>query len=158
SDLFYRLNVVRLRVPPLRERREDIPLLVQHFYQQFTSEADARPPAELVTSLLDRDLPGNVRELRAYVERAGLFADSALWEELQGPVSAPQPAGEYKAVFDPALSFRAAKERARVHWERWYLGELMKRNQGNLSAAARIARMDRSHLRDLLRRYDVYVH
>jgi DNA-binding NtrC family response regulator len=57
--------------------------------------------------------------------------------------------------FDPALSFRAIKERAVARFERWYVKELVERHLGNLSSAARAARMDRNHLRDLLRRHDV---
>ena len=60
-------------------------------------------------------------------------------------------------VFDPALSFRAAKERATARWERWYVTELVRRCGGNLSRAAREARMDRTHLRELVRRYNAPV-
>jgi DNA-binding NtrC family response regulator len=151
SDLFYRLNTVRIRIPPLRERREDIPLLVAHFYAQLVGEHDdPDPPGELVTALARGEWPGNVRELRGAVERAVLMG-SPDWE-LASP-STPAPTGGQA----PDESFRVAKERAVARWEREWLGALVKRHDGNLSRAARAARMDRNHLRELLRRHGVAI-
>jgi DNA-binding NtrC family response regulator len=151
ADLYYRLHVVSLRLPPLRERGEDIPLLIESFFEQFAGHPGA--PQPLVDELCRHDWPGNVRELRAAVERAVLLGDPALWraivEETQG--SAPAPASS--EPFDESLSFRAAKERAMVRWERGYLAELLHRHGNNLSRAARAARMDRTYLRELGRRY-----
>ena len=146
ADLYYRLNVVRLRIPALRERREDIPLLVQHFYRTFTGDDDAVAPRELVTAFGDHTWPGNVRELRSAVERAVLMADPRAWLEDSSAPAASE-------VFDEQLSFRGSKERAVHRWERWYVTELVSRHGGNLSRAAKAARMDRAHLRELLRRY-----
>jgi len=80
------------------------------------------------------------------------MGDPAAFDE---PALAEAPLGEGAAVdvFDPRLSFRAAKERAVVRWERWYVGELVRWADGNLSRAARQARMDRTHLREMLQRY-----
>jgi DNA-binding NtrC family response regulator len=77
-----------------------------------------------------------------------------LWREIAGgpPVGAAPPTS---LSFDPTLSFRAAKERAVAAWERWYVGELVRQNHHNLSRAARAARMDRTHLRELLRKHGV---
>jgi DNA-binding NtrC family response regulator len=146
ADLYYRLNVVRLRIPALRERREDIPLLVQHFYRIFTGNDQAVAPVELVAPLQEHTWPGNVRELRSSVERAVLLADPASWID---PSSEPT-AGN---VFDEHLSFRESKERVVHRWERWYVTELVTRHSGNLSRSAKAARMDRAYLRELLRRY-----
>jgi two-component system, NtrC family, response regulator GlrR len=164
SDLYYRLNVVRLRLPPLRERREDIPLLAQHFYSQLAGHGDLLPPADLVETLIRQQLPGNVRELRSVVERAVLLGDPALAAELAGdertnpaterPVDRAAP-GPLQPDF--SVPFRAAKERLVSTWERAYLSELLGRSGGNLSRAARTARMDRNHLRELLRRYKLRV-
>jgi transcriptional regulator with GAF, ATPase, and Fis domain len=151
ADLYYRLNVLRVRVPPLRERREDIALLVQHFYRIFTGNDDAIAPDALVVPLRDHAWPGNVRELRSAVERAVLMADPASWLDEPAADAPVQNAPE----FDDALSFREAKERSVARWERWYLGELVARNGGSLSRAARAARMDRAHLRELLRKRGV---
>ena len=140
-DLYYRLNVLRVRIPPLRERREDNPLLVHHYYRSFVGDDAARAPDELVASLREHVWPGNVRELRSAVERAVLNVDLADPHETSG---APG--------FDESLSFREAKERVVSTWERLYVQELLARHAGNLSRAARAARMDRAHLRELVQR------
>lgn len=165
SDLYYRLNVVRIRIPPLRERREDIPLLCAHFYRQFSREADPSPPAELVEALMRQDWPGNVRELRGAVERAVLMGDPELWRETVLGAEAPASddasaaaAASATAAGEPGdldLSFRSAKERATARWERTYVEALVRAHGGNLSRAARAARMDRNYLRELLRRYGI---
>lgn len=159
ADLFYRLNTVRLRLPSLRERREDIPLLVHHFYQQFARAGDPPLPAPLLANFVNQAWPGNVRELRSAVERAVLMGDPASWFDMQqaieesassGPPSVPA------SVEDPtATSFRAAKEKAIALWERGFIEALVKKNDGNLSKAARAARMDRNYLRELIRRHGI---
>jgi DNA-binding NtrC family response regulator len=154
ADLYYRLATVGLRVPPLRERRDDIPLLVAHFWEQFARGGDRSPPAALVEALTGQDWPGNVRELRAAVERAVLMEDPALWFEATtgGPEGATAPAADHEA--DLSLgSFRAAKERAVARWEKGYVEALLAQTGGNVSLAARQAHMDRNHLRDLIRRH-----
>jgi DNA-binding NtrC family response regulator len=172
SDLYFRLNVVRLLVPPLRERREDIPILVRHFYQQLAPGHEPSP--ELVDLLLRQSWPGNVRELRSSVERAVLFGgtDPTLQDasrEFEAPNASAAESIEPPAVpakvesrderaaspesFDPAEGFRAAKERAVAAWEARYLEKLVAHVNGNLSEAARLASMDRTHLRDLLKKY-----
>jgi DNA-binding NtrC family response regulator len=153
ADLYFRLNIVRFEIPPLRERREDIPLLVNHFYGQLAEPAGTPPPPGLVEHLSSLDWPGNVRELRNAVERAVLMQDVALWQELMSEAPEGEAAGQSVYQFDAALSFRAAKERAIAQWERWYVTELSQRCGGNLSRAAREAHMDRTHLRELLRKY-----
>lgn len=148
ADLFYRLNVMRLRIPPLRERPDDIELLARHFHARLTGEK--APPAELVASLRRQTWPGNVRELRSAVERAVLLDDPALIG--LGDESDALPAPQ---AFDAEVAFRVAKERAVAAWERTYLQQLMAHTDGNLSKAARNAKMDRSHLRELLKKHGV---
>ncbi|HEU5055419.1 MAG TPA: Fis family transcriptional regulator, partial [Kofleriaceae bacterium] len=91
---------------------------------------------------------------RAAVERSLLLDDPSQWrallDEPLDPSGAPAAGAD---GFDESLSFRAAKERAMLRWERWYLAELLRRCDGNLSRASRTARMDRTHLRELARRY-----
>jgi DNA-binding NtrC family response regulator len=144
SDLYYRLNTFSVRITPLRERREDVALLVAHFYRQLHPHAE-EPPADLLAELLRHEWPGNVRELRAAVERTVLLGDPAVWREITEPTAA--------AAFDETSSFRAAKEHAVAAWEREYLRSLVARFAGNLSRAARAVRMDRNHLRELLVRH-----
>jgi two-component system, NtrC family, response regulator GlrR len=133
ADLFYRLNVLRLRVPPLDERPEDIPLLVRHLYRDI-SGSDAEPPTELIARLARQRWPGNVRELRSAIEQA-LYLGGGDDGQRQ------------------AESYRAAKARALASWESAYICDLVDRHRGNLSAAARAARMDRNYLRARLLRY-----
>jgi DNA-binding NtrC family response regulator len=152
ADLYFRLNIVRLEVPPLRERRDDIAVLVASFYEQLTTPG-AQPPRELVERFSREDWPGNVRELRNAVERALLMQDAELWQEVTSTEATSSGEAGYK--FDEGLAFRHAKERATTQWERWYFAELMQRSGGNLSKAARDAHMDRTHLRELLRKYEL---
>jgi len=149
SDLWYRLSTVRLELPPLRQRRADIPLLTGKFYAEVMG-ADAPVPDGFVESLPRSNWPGNVRELRAAVERAVLFGHQATWDDRDADTA------EGISYFDPSTSFRAAKALANDRWERNYLRELMEREGGNISRAARAARMDRSHLRTLLRRHGLH--
>jgi DNA-binding NtrC family response regulator len=142
SDLYYRLNTFRLRVPPLRERREDIPLLVAHYFEEM---GGGEPPASLLSDFARHDWPGNVRELRAAVERAVLLGDPAVWQGLSEDAPAPRS--------DANASFREAKERAVAQWERDYVRSLIAQHNGNISRAARAVRMDRNHLRELMVRH-----
>ena len=151
SDLFYRLNTLRLRVPPLRERRDDIPLLVAHFYAQFAP--GEHPSAALLADFLRQDWPGNVRELRAAVERAVLLDDPAVWGDIVAAEAGTPRRGE--VTVEEGVSFRAAKERAVAAWEAGYVRVLVEQHGGNISRAARAVRMDRNHLRELMRRHGV---
>jgi DNA-binding NtrC family response regulator len=158
SDLYFRLNIARIEIPALRDRRDDIPLLVARFYEQFVGQPGAIPPPELVNHLSSLDWPGNVRELRNAVERALLMEDPELWQQITSGVddaAGPLATGEGGYQFDDTQSFREAKERITAQWERWYVTELLDRNGGNMSKAARAARMDRTHLRELAVRYQL---
>lgn len=149
ADLFYRLNVVRIQIPPLRERTGDIEKLARHFYSELVPD---KPISDGLLDYLRRQpWPGNVRELRAAVERAILFDDPTLLA-LDQPANAEAKTHE-EDVFDARLSFRMAKQRAADRWEKEYMKALMAAAKDNLSEAARIAKMDRSHLRTLLRKY-----
>jgi len=146
ADLFYRLNIVRLRVPALRERPEDIAALVAHFHAQFQPD-DPVPPPALIARLERQAWPGNVRELRAAVERSLLLGDLALTD------GEPGGAVHLDGRFDPEVRFRVAKEQAVGRWERAYLRDLLDHANDNVSKAARLAKMDRNHLRELLKRH-----
>ena len=148
SDLFYRLNVVRLHVPPLRERREDIALLVDHFFRQFSGQPDAAAPPALVMALERQAWPGNVREVRAAVERAVLLGDL----RDPGPSSS---AGLPDLPLDLDVPYRVAKQQIVDHWERSYLMELLRQSRGSITRAARRARTDRNYLRERLVRLDI---
>jgi two-component system, NtrC family, response regulator HydG len=156
EDLYYRLAKVCLRIPPLRERSDDIAALVRHFLDAANRLDEAKEgglfgPSTLL-QLQTHDWPGNVRELRNHVERSIVLGEAA-------PVSrnpASSPATETKAqATAPALSlpFRHAKEAAIAAFERAYLGPLLERSGGNVSKASREAQMDRMYLHQLAQRY-----
>ncbi len=141
-DLYHRLAVVVLRLPPLRERREEIPLLVEHFARELGVDGaiDATFGAEVMARWQRHPWPGNVRELRNAVESA-LVVGPAMFDEVVG--AAADGLGAYKDA-------RATHVR---EFELAYLTRLMADAEGNVSKAARLAKMDRSHLIDLLQRH-----
>ncbi|HUQ03897.1 MAG TPA: sigma 54-interacting transcriptional regulator [Kofleriaceae bacterium] len=139
ADLWYRLNTVRAVLPPLRERREDIAMLVAEFFRELSGDPSAMPPVDLVRLMMRGQWKGNVRELRSAVERV--------------LVGAPAIESESEPSAELEMTFRAAKQRATSNWEKQYLSELLPAHDGNVSRAARAARMDRGHLSELARRY-----
>jgi two-component system, NtrC family, response regulator GlrR len=143
ADLFYRLNVLRVTVPPLREREGDIELLAAHFWRMFRPEQP--PPPSLLRHLAGQSWPGNVRELRNAVERA---AHLGWTSAAPSPVPAP-------SVPTESLTYQQAKERAVWAWERGWVEQLITAAGGNLSRAARSAKMGRSHVRELAKRHGV---
>ena len=145
SDLWYRLATVKLTIPPLRERPEDVPRLVEHFWAELAGDPAARPPRDVVARLARHPWPGNVRELKSAVERALLFDD----HELE---AAPPVADADLGIGEP---FKDAKARATAAWEQGYLAALIRAHGGNISRAARAARMNRNHLRELLVRHGI---
>ncbi len=138
ADLFYRLDVVTLRVPSLAERPEDIPLLAAHFFAQLAGAQAPMPPA-LLELLGRRDWPGNVLELRNAVERVLV---------LDGIADDVEPSHS-------AHTFRAAKDAVIGRWEESYVRALLDLSGGNVSAAARTACLDRSYLREIMRRHGI---
>ena len=141
SDLWYRINTVRVTLPPLRERRDDIPMLVATFFRDLLGDPNACPPSEVVRSMMCSTWPGNVRELRSAVERSLVGAPLTLDEDAAAGGGAN------------GISFRTAKSLAAAAWEKRYLAELLPAHDGNVSKAARAAKMNRSHLSELVRRH-----
>ena len=149
QDLYYRLNIVTLVLPPLRQRTEDIPVLARHFVLKYA--ALFRKPARTFTEEALRRLllypwPGNVRELEHTVERAVAMAPSPVLDvpDLDLP-------GEKEA----ASSFREAKARAVREFEHVYLESLLLACDGNISRAAAVARKDRRAFWELLRKHRI---
>ncbi len=150
SDLLYRLNTIRLTIPALRERPGDIPMLVAQFWAELAGESGGVPPHELVERFARESWPGNVRELRSAVERFLLMEDAdlsaAMWDVDEVHDTMAEGTG---------APFGIAKAHAIARWERDYLADLIRRQDGNISRAARAARMNRNHLRELLIRHHV---
>jgi transcriptional regulator with PAS, ATPase and Fis domain len=153
EDLYYRLNVIPVTLPPLRERREDIPLLAAHFARKLLGDAARAglPPDTLDAlfgELTRHDWPGNVRELRNVVERALILADP----ELLGAGALEVAAGELQRSIEKAVHKQHSLRAARAEHEREYLTELLAHTEGDLDAAAAIAQIHRKSLERLLRR------
>ena len=158
EDLFFRLSVVTLTVPPLRERAEDIPLLAEHFLREVSEQRRLTPPKlddRTMDRLTSHDWPGNVRELRNALERAVLLSQVRPGARLDlgdlGAHVSAAPASDQG--FDPSLSFTASKERWMDARETAYVRWLLETHDGNVSAAARSARMDRKYLHKLAKKH-----
>jgi len=150
EDLYFRLSVVTVRVPPLRERPEDIELLVQAFLGTLDAQASAHLfTPELLAQLARHPWPGNVRELRNFIERAIVFQSA----EAPLPVSHKPREAREPAAADISLSFKDAKERVVAEFERAYLAAILEWAGGNISRAARKGNMDRMHLHRLAQHY-----
>lgn len=152
QDLFYRLNVVSITLPPLRERREDIPLLSYHFVKKYAAafSKDVRTiSAEGMRKLTFYDWPGNVRELEHTIERAVIFAETSQLSEEQLVL----PVQNKKHC----ESFQQAKARLIEEFERDYVQRLLLSANGNISRAAQAARKNRRAFWELIRKHHIDV-
>jgi len=158
-DLYYRLAVVRLEVPPLRQRVDDIPPLVEHFLHEagYAGPMGALVPPPLMATLQAHRWPGNVRELRNYVEAIIAMGEPpSLEQAVGGPGAAHPPAPAAPSVPLPLeRSYREARQKVLEDFEVQFLKALMERAGNNVSMAARLAQMDRSYLIDLLHRHQL---
>jgi DNA-binding NtrC family response regulator len=176
EDLFYRLSVVRLHLPALRERREDVPALVRHILRggSFNRTAEGQRvkgvASDALEAMMRYEWPGNVRELTNVVERACSFAEGEFIQledlpdaivggrvarrrsEAASLATEPlRPASMVQVAIDQ--NFKDAKEAWLATFEREYLQSLLEKHSGNLSQAAREADVDRKHFRRLARKY-----
>jgi len=145
ADLFYRVNVVRIHLPPLRERSEDVPELVRHFIDRFNARLGLRvtgASAAAMRALIDYPWPGNVRELENIVERAMVLADHDRIDLAQLPALLP-PATTALPSDDIAASLDLSVKRRTDALERVLIREALSRTQGNRTRAAKL--LDLSH-------------
>jgi len=176
EDLYFRLAVVPLTLPPLRERRDDVPLLAQRLLTSIAENDDAKlTPRKIARGAMDslraHDWPGNVRELRNVLERAAYLARAAGETEIRmtglpgshvGPRAessgpAPGASGETtKLEFDEKRSYRDTRTAWETAFEVAYVSWLLDRHGGNISAAARAADMDRKYLHKLARKHALH--
>ena len=197
EDLFYRLSVVRVVLPPVRERKEDLPLLVKHFLRSaaFNKEGAGRVrikgiSRDALDCLMSYRWPGNVRELLNVIERACSFAETEyiqpedLPEHISGigiiqrraAPAAPTAESDLDAIeatsgatsdahpmtsmpapisIGHAKAFKEAKEEWISHFERDYIANLLRKNESNISHAAKEAEIDRKYFRKLMKKYAV---
>ncbi len=149
DDLFYRLNVIDIRIPPLRERREDVPLLAQEFLDRLSHELGREVTGmsdEALRVLMDHDWPGNVRELENAIERALVTCKS-------GVLAAEDLA--FLQAGAPADDLRLPAGLTLQDLERQYVAVTLQRTQGNVKAAADALGIDRSTLYEKIKKYGI---
>jgi Nif-specific regulatory protein len=159
-DFLYRLNVVEVRLPPLRERRSDLPLLIRHFLRQLGSErrGEKELSREAEERLLGYDYPGNIRELHNVLHRAVLLSEGPRIEAAHLPDSLR----ETRSVPDPGsleipedLDFRTAKQKVIERFERDYVTRCLREAGGNISQAARRAGIDYKNFYTKVQQYGI---
>lgn len=166
EDLYYRLSVVKIRLPSLVERPEDIEALIERFLT--TNKFNMLSGGKLKITKVDDDAlkmlkrymwPGNVRELLNVVERAVSFAEGSTLSKahLDFVFSEMEQQEDFteRLVTSHDMPFKAAKQKVVEIFEKEYLVELLRKNNYNISAAAREAKIDRKHIRNLLKKYGI---
>jgi len=147
QDLWFRLGVVVVKIPPLRDRREDIPLLVRAFVAQM-GRGDFELPDELKKKLMEYHWPGNVRELRNVIERALAGTEVDVGSAAEGP----KPTGPLPEDLT-GLPYKDAKERLVDSFTEQYVTTLLDRCGGNISEVARTAGIARAYVHRLVNKY-----
>ncbi|HWP45845.1 MAG TPA: sigma 54-interacting transcriptional regulator [Candidatus Limnocylindrales bacterium] len=164
QDLLYRLNVIPIVLPPLRERGEDIQLLVNHFLKKTCERLGkkVKMSPEVMHALVNYPWPGNVRELENVIERAVVFEES----DTLTLNSLPQAIAEYgilnpfKNKKDPEFTlghYQELKEQALENFHTELLGWILTKHKGNVGAAARELGLDKSNFRKIIKRYHIDV-
>jgi two-component system response regulator AtoC len=158
KDLFFRLNVMAIKVPPLRERTEDIPLLARHFITRYAKEfgkpiTDLHPSA--MTELVAYRWLGNVRELRNVMERAVMLAkgDRISYNDVVGLLQFTDQAQRMQTNDYLSLPYAKAKEKVLEDFSSRYIKSKLDRHQGNVTHAAQEAGLPRSYFHEIMRRY-----
>jgi DNA-binding NtrC family response regulator len=158
EDLYYRLNVISIQLPPLRERKGDIPLIADHYLKKYvaSSEKEVKGIAPEAMRLLEEyHWPGNVRELQNVMERAVVLTEHELLRPQDLPEQIHTRVGIASTVSPRDLPLKQAKEEWAASFERDYLIHLLKRHDGNISQAAKSAGVDRKTIHRLVKKYGI---
>jgi len=173
EDLYFRLSVIEIELPPLKERREDIPLLVEHFLDDVAEKRPDRQrmrlTADAMDMLMDYSWPGNVRELQNVIRRAANLADGQTIErpdlQLSGDAAGGVPPDEEtiepvdddhaRLTVDLRNEFKDAKQNLLDGFEREYLSRMYDKHDENISQASDAAGLTRYHFRELLKKHDL---
>ena len=164
KDLYYRLRVVPVRIPALRERAEDVPVLAQHFLAQYWARHRGRTPmprftARAFRSLQERVWSGNVRELQNAIEHSVVLLDPGCDIEPENVASLDDSGQADVAVpistYQDDEAYHSARDRIVAQFEKNYLRWLVSRARGNMSKAARIAGVDRTTLYRLMEKHEL---
>jgi DNA-binding NtrC family response regulator len=152
QDLYFRINIIPIKLPPLRDRPDDIPLLTRHFVNKYAAEFGKRVDGlspQAMRSLKTYQWPGNVRELEHIIERAIALSDNPLLDELDVPTST--------VTEDATISFQQAKAKIVKDFEVTYINGLLLAHQGNITRAAQVARKNRRAFWQLIRKHGIDV-
>jgi DNA-binding NtrC family response regulator len=164
EDLYYRINIFPIEIPPLRERREDIPLLATHFLKQFSEDMNHKTTefsAGAMNLLMNHDWPGNVRELENVIQRAVILASGDIIR--QGhlvsiidmlphvELDAPRTSDELKEIK------KVARQKSVEEVEKQFVIGALKRNHWNVTRAAEETGMQRSNFQALMKKYDIRI-
>ena len=155
SDLYYRLNVVRIQLPPLRQRREDIPLLVEHFLRIFSEKSGRRLSgfgSDVMNLLMEYDWPGNVRELANTIERAAVMANGDLITSVE---LSSGGASRIAASLDTNLPFKEGRQEVIEEYEKTYLTDCLRRFKGNIGQCAQHCGIDAKTFYRKMQEYDL---
>lgn len=148
EDLYYRLNILSASIPPLRERMEDIPLLVTHFLKKYEQDREKDISSEALQKLLNYHWPGNVRELENIIHRSVTLYDTRTIEANQIDLTLNS-----NSIHSYNNSFREAKSGLIKQFERGYLANLLAKHKGNVSQASKAAGKERRSFQRLLQKY-----
>ncbi len=153
GDLYFRIAVITVRVPPLRERPEDLPHLIRAFLSQLGAESsEALFGPEVLAELATHEWPGNVRELRNYVERS-IVLQTARISFAPSSGASPMVSGALSANVDVSIPYKVAKEALIDGFERAYVRAVIAACNGNMTKAARMAGIDRMYLHRLVQKH-----
>jgi DNA-binding NtrC family response regulator len=161
SDLLFRLNVLPIRLPPLRERTGDVPLLASTFLDRLNQQSGASPVGlndEGLATLNAYSWPGNVRELENLIQRQFILAEGGPTLSISAAELGLDEAATPALTAEGAEAFKVAKARAVARFEREYIQDLLSRTAGNISLASRLSGKDRSDIGKLLRKYGIGRH
>ena len=153
QDLYYRLNVISLNLPPLRQRREDIGLLARFFLAKYSAQLQRKSQAfseTAIQKLILYDWPGNVRELQHVVERTIVLCEKSIIRHTD--IDLPQ-----NGPTKPVMSFKETKEMLIEQFEKSYIEKLLLAYRGNISKAAKAAQKHRRAFWELIRKYEINV-
>ncbi|MEA3547225.1 MAG: sigma-54 dependent transcriptional regulator [Thermodesulfobacteriota bacterium] len=161
EDLFYRLEVLTLRMPSLYEIAEDIPLLADHFLKKVRIELGSSEKSfslAALEKLVKHNWPGNIRELQNAIRRAVLFCPGPVIDEehlmMETPLPVPNPGVRQEAEME-IIPYKEAKDGWLDSFTRQYVHTLLKKSSGNVSQAARLSHLTRAALQKIMRRYNI---
>lgn len=157
QDLLYRINIVPIRIPPLRKRKDDIELLTNYFLKKFSTDKKLEISSEAMNVLIEYDWPGNVRELRNIIQRMSLFAEHKITiNDLPPEIANIDPMNQMVKVCSACLFQKKVPFKTVINClEMNLINEALSKTDGNQSEAARILSLSLSTLRDKIKKHEI---